>query len=184
MSTYQDEIFNYLTKKENFFSAFEIYQIFPEVKNSLIEQLWSKVKKNLEELIEEKDWEIGISENIFETYSSLSVDVHDSFGIAFEKLHSQTYYGLWIDVNDKKLDRLKIDEYASNIEAINRMRKSNDWLGWAYTGANFDNIETLKKILPDNRDDYAQELADQLFELTIELEEDILKMSKMTKSST
>ena len=61
------------------------------------------------------------------------------------------------------------------------MKKNSWWLGYAYTGANFDNIETLKRILHDNRDDYAQELANQLFELSNDLKDDILQMSKMTK---
>jgi len=69
MSTYQDEIFNYLTKKDNFFSAYEIFQVFPEVKNKLIEQFWIAVKDELEELSKKNDWEIEISENVFDTYS-------------------------------------------------------------------------------------------------------------------
>ena len=145
MSTYRDEIFNYLTKKDNFFSAYEIYQLFPEVKNTLIKQFWLAVKSSLEELAKETDWKIKISDNIFETYSSLTVWVDDSFGVRFEKLHGQTYYGLRVDFDNKDFDRTKIDEFALKIEALNGMKKSNWWLGWTYAGANFDNIETLKK---------------------------------------
>lgn len=179
MSTYQDEIFNYLTKKDNFFSAYEIPQIFPEVKNTLIEKFWRAVKNSLEELTKETNWEIGMSENIFKTYSSLSIGLDKRFGVAYEELHGQTYYGLWIDFDDKKLDRPKINEYASKIEAINWMKKSKWYLGWTSTGANFNNIETLKRILPDNRDDYAKELANQLFDLAEKIQKDILKMSNM-----
>ncbi|MEK0337514.1 MAG: hypothetical protein QQN41_08790 [Nitrosopumilus sp.] len=179
MSIYRDEIFNYLTKKDNFFSAYEIHQLFPEVKNTLIEKFWLAVKNSLEELEKGTNWEIEMSENIFETYSSLTILLDDSFGVAFEKLHGQTYYGLRIDFDNKKLDRPRINENSSKIEGINWMKKSNWWLGWAYTGANFDNIETLKRILPDNRDNYAKEIADMLFDLAEELQKDVLKMSKM-----
>jgi len=61
------------------------------------------------------------------------------------------------------------------------MRKSSYWLGWTYTGTNFDSIDTLKKILPDNKIDFAKELATSLYELANELNKDILKMSKMIK---
>jgi hypothetical protein len=180
MSTYQDEIFNYFTKKDNFFSAYEIYQLFPEIKNTLIEQFWLTVKKSLEVLAKETDWEIEMSDNISETYSKLRIWVDDNFGVCYEKLHDQTYYGLWINFDNKMLDRLKINAYAADLKAINTMNKSQWWLGWSYIAANFNNIETLKRILPGNKDDYAQELANQLFQLAKDLQDDILKMSKMT----
>src|SRR5690606_31947660 len=139
-------------------SAYEIHQLFPEVKNTLVKEFWSKVKGSLEELVKKTNWKIEMSDNVLETYSSLSLFVDDNLGVSFEKLHGQTYYGLWIDFNNKKLDRIKINKYAEKIESINWMKKSNWWLGSTYIGANFDNIETLKRILPDNRDDYATEL--------------------------
>ncbi len=179
MSTYQDEIFNYLTKKDNFFSAYEIYQTFPGVKNTLIKQYWLSVKDELTELSEKTDWKIEISEDVFETYSFLGIRINDSFYVAYEKLHGQTYHGLWIDYNNKQLDRTKINEYASNIESINWMKKNNYWLGLTLTGTNFDSIDTLKKILPDNRVDFAKELATSLYKLADELNNDILEMSKM-----
>jgi len=181
MSTYQDEIFNYLTRKDNFLSAYEIYQAFPEVKNTLIKEFWLAVKDLLEELIKTNNWEIEISENIFDTYSYLCIWFNESFCVAYEKLHGQTYHGLWVDFNNKQLDRTKITEYVSNIESINWMKKSNNWLGWTYTGVNFDSIDTLKKILPDNRIDFAKELATLLYELADELNKDIIKISKMIK---
>lgn len=179
MSTYQDEIFNYLTKKDNFFSAYEIYQEFPGVKKNLIKQFWLSVKDELTELSEKTDWKIEVSENVFETYSSLSIRINDNFYVAYEKLHGQTYHGLWIDNDNKQLDRIKINDYASNIESLNWMKKYDYWLGCTLTGTNFDSIDTLKKILPDNRVDFAKELATLLYELANELNNDILVMSKM-----
>lgn len=183
MSVYEEEIFNYLTKKDNFFSAYEIYQTFPTVKNSLIEEFWKAVKSSLEDISKEKDWQIEISDNIFETYSSLNIYVSSSneLSVSYEKLHSQTYFGLWIDNEDKSLERAKINEYASRIEQLDGMRKSNYWLGWSSTGSNFDNIETLKKILPNNKNEFAHEMATQLFEFASELEGDIKVLSKMKK---
>jgi hypothetical protein len=182
MSTYQDEIFNYLTKKDNFFSAYEIYQAFPEVKKTLIEQYWQNVKDELIELTKNTNWKVELSENVFETYSKLRIWLNgpnEGFGIVIEKLHGESYHGLWIDVNNKQLDRARIDEYTSKIEVIKGMKKNNYWLGWTYSGVNFDSIETLKKILPDNRMEFAHEFATMLYKLAEELNNDVLKMSEM-----
>jgi hypothetical protein len=180
MSTYQDEIFNYFTKKDNFYSAYEIHKLFPEVKNKIIEQFWLAVKDSLEALNKDSGWKIDISENIFETYSSLYIEFDENFYVLFEKLHGQTYYGLWINHENKKLDRQQINQFAEKIPALNNMmKKSHYFLGMNETGANFDDIETLKKILPDNKDDYVHELAKLLFDLAIEVQNDILVMSKM-----
>jgi hypothetical protein len=183
MSTYQDEILNYLTKKGNFLSAHEIYQTYPEVKKKLIEQFWMHVKENLESLYENQDFKIELSENIFDTYSSLSIYKSSipNFAIVFEVLHGETYYGLWINPEDKTLDRIMIDTYCEKIEALRSMKKNQWWLGYKSIGANFNSIETLKKILPENRMVYAEELAKMMFDLFVALQNDIKLMSKMFK---
>lgn len=176
MSNYEEEILNYLMKKDNFTSAYEIYHQFPEVRKKLIELFWEDVKKYL---AEKMSWEIKISQHIFETYSTLKVFVDKSFAVTYEKLHERTYYGLWIDKENENLNRQKIDGFAKNIKALSSMKSSDSWLGYTYAGPNFNRLETLLRLLPDSREDYAHELANQLFELTEELKDDIQKMSQM-----
>lgn len=185
MSVYDDEIFNYLTKKENFYSAYEITQLFPQVRNKLVEEFWKKVTERIANELDKnsKDkWVVELSEDVFETYSSLFLYFSDSIGVAFEKLHGQPYYGVWIDSDNKKLDREKINKYASGLELLEGMNKNSDyWLGWSLCGANFNTIETLKRILPENSDEYAEELAKLLFDLAVSMKSHIIKMEKMIK---
>ena len=181
MSIYQDEIFNYLTKRDNFMPAYDIYQMFPNVKNTLISQFWPIVKSTLQELISEPDWKIDLAEDISIRYSKLSVSINDSFYVVFEGLDKQPFFGLLIDFDNNTLDRPRINEHAKNFQAIQGMKKSDWYLGYTLTGENFDNIETLKRILPENREVLAKEFATLLFELAYAIKEDAFKMDKMKK---
>ena len=180
MSTYDDEMFKYLTKKENFISAYEIYQLFPEVKKTLVEKFWPSVKGSLLRLTEGTDWKIEMSEDIFETYSGIDLYCNDNIWVRIEKLYARPYYGLQFDEENKMLDHSRIRNYASNVVSM-KVSNYKWWLCLEDTGYDFNNIETLKRILPENREDTAQELAKMLFDFGEELKEDILKMSKMTK---
>ena len=151
------------------------------LKKNLIIEFWSGVKGFLQELTKGNGWEIYLDEKIFERYSKIYVTLNDSFSVVFEGLISQPFYGLVIDFNNKNLDRERINEHAKSIEAIKGMKKSEWYLGYTLTNENFDNIETLKRILPENRDVLAQDFATLLFDFANEVKEDASKMVKMTK---
>jgi len=179
MSNYKEEIIEYFTKKDNFISGYEIYQIFPEVKKAMVEQFWGRVKVFLEELNVNSQWQINISNDIFATYSNISVRNNNNIWVAIEQLHSKAYYGIKIDFENKKLNRDEINRYATKIKAIADMKSTRWWLGWKYIGDDFNEIESLKKILPENRDNLAQEFAKFLFDFALEVKEDISIMSNM-----
>ena len=182
MSIYEDEMFKYMTKKENFEVAFEISELFPQVKNKLIEEFWKKVNSNLIKMTDSLDWKIDLDEEIFSTYSSLYVGRDkwkESFYTCYEKLHEGVYYGLWFDCDDSTLDANKIRKYSERIECLQETKKSKHWLGYRLIGENFNSIKTLKKILPDSREDFSNELADFLYRFTEEIKPDIEKMNKM-----
>ena len=180
MNTYEEEIFNYLTKKENFTFAYEIYQDFPKVRDFLVEKFWETVKNSLEEKVKGTDWKVDFSFNKKET--ELSLKFVESIYIGFEGLNKTPDYFLYIDYEqNKKLDKVETDKHTSDIDAIKDWEKDDAGSYWKYLEDDFTNIETLKKILPENRDDFAQELAKMLFDFGEELKKDISNMCKMTK---
>ena len=129
------------------------------------------------------DWKVNISFDKKESELTLYFD--KSIYINFEELNKTPCYCLYIKYKkNKKLDRVKIKKYASNVAAIHEKdweEYVNDACYWKYLKDDFTNIDTLKRIVPENRDDFAQELAKLLFDFGEELKEDILKMCKMTK---
>lgn len=187
-ANYKDEIFKYLTSKDNFTSAFEVYQLFPDVRNRLIEQLWLKVKENLVQLTKETAWDVDISDNIFETYSYLGLfQQNKSLWVLIEQIHKTPYYGLWLEDNNL-LDRDQLNKYVEeNIKNENHLytiKTKGDWIGWNNMDINYESLETLRKLLPENYEIFAEEIATMIFEFAEELKEDITKMEKMTTNKT
>jgi hypothetical protein len=199
MSQYEKAIFEYFMQEENFIAAYEISALFPKIKKELVEKFWRKVKELIEEKLKSlpKDdekvdyekWEVKISDDISDKDSSLSIQLKDNHSIMvrFEKLLRRrffTYYGLWIDHNNDKLNRDRISKHAAAIEAIKDMEGQEEdlLLKWDYTNETFEDIETLKKILrPEMFAKKAEELADMLFKLWKDTKKDISKMLEMNK---
>lgn len=188
MDAYEKEIFNYFTKKENFISAYEIYQLFPEVRNELIGLFWHSVKSVLIEMTKDSDWSVVMDDNIFAAYSKLGLhlisDENANVRVIYEQLHGKTYYGVWLNIENEALDSERINAYAEKVSAIQSMKRprSGYWLGWDYIGQDFNNLETLKRLLPENSEEFTTELANMLFEFGKEIRDDIAEMSKMTKN--
>ena len=178
MSLYDDEIFKYITTRDNFETAFEIYQEFPKVKNRLIEEFWLQTRKELEQITEDTIWNVSYSD-IFDTYSHLGLKLSDkpAFKVIYEVLYGQTYFGLWYDRDKGVLNREKINRQLEGIEEHLSPRKSQWWIGWDYDNSNFSEMETLKKILPKNREGIPKEYAEFILELAENLKPFIEKFS-------
>jgi hypothetical protein len=183
MSQYEDALSKYFMQEENFIAAYEISALFPKIKKELVEKFWRKVKELIEEKLKSlpedenyKEWEVKISDNVYYTYSSLFIQKKDNFNIVvrFECLWGSTYYGLWIHHGNKGLDRKSINEHAAKIEAIKDMKKTQWYLGHNDMNENFEDIETLKKILRPKM--LAENWADILFNLWKDTKEDISEM--------
>lgn len=188
MDKFEKEIFEYLIKEENFSSAYEIYQFFPAVKEQLIEDFWKSVKESLESMVEDTNWEIEIYNDVFDTYSKMGMhlgkDLNKDIRIIFEKLHGDVYYGLWINHNSAKLNTNKIFEYAADIEKLKGIEAPSNkyWLGLIKLNENFQNLHTLKKILPKGKENLVNEYSNMLFQFAEELKENIKEMYDMTGS--
>ena len=187
MSIYEEEMFKYITKPENFEVAFEINELFSQVKNKIIEQFWQQVESRLLELTKETDWQVSLDDDVFSTWSSLNLtrdEWKECFYVNYEKLHESVSHGLWVDYDDKDLDMKKIAKHSETIECLQDMKHNNKyWLGWKHIGEDFNSISTLKKILPDRSQDFEDELAKLLFDLAEEIKPEVDVMNEMRSKS-
>ena len=176
MNKYEEEVFQFITKEENFETAFEIYQKMPAIKNKLIENFWKSVMNNLTSKIMNTDFKAKISSNVFETYSKcyLFLDGLGDFRIQYEKLYDKVYLGLWVWDGSEVERRLSKEKDIYNIlrsdKILNGWSQNKWWWAWKYTTYDFNAYETLKKTLlgsPD-LDSFAEEVAADLFNLAVE----------------
>ena len=190
MSNQCDEkIFEYLTKEENFSTAYEVAQAFGKVKDGLIEEFWKRVEGYLDDKKKDKKkhWDLrqeGAITSVWHAKLGFWFAEGD-LRIIFEDLKGETYCGLWINDKTKKLDKEKISERSrqilGEIKSLKRARgPTNWWLIKDYIGINFTEEEHLKKIFPHNRDNLALKLAKTLFDFAEEMDRHIIEMSKMT----
>ena len=182
MSIYEEEMFKYITKVENFEVAFEISELFPDVTKKVIAQFWGQVKNKLIESTNNTHWVVSLDDDVFSTWSSLNLTREkwkESFYVMYEKLHENVYYGLWINYEHNDLDMNRIVRHVENIESLYDMKKSKYWLGYTHIGEDFNSINTLKKILPSRNNDLADELAKLLFDFAEEIKPEVDVMNGM-----
>lgn len=182
-SKYDEAVFEFITKEENFSAACEISDNFQKIKDRLIEEFWKEVKELLEEKNkqENKKWCIGIEKpDINEDRSNLGFwFAGGDIRVMFYGLSGKSYnlwYGLWINKENEKLKE-KIELYDSEIQRLkdNKGMCNFRWfLASEDTGYNFQTKETLERILPHNRSELSKDLADLLFEFTDEMYDPII----------
>ncbi len=182
----EDKVFDFLTKKDNFQSAFEIHQKFPQIKDKLIVEFWMRVGEEIKPLIDNAKWEFELDEsNILHKYSGLYINITDIMGVGFGQLAGGTDYGIWIDDNDETLNRERILEYVRTLQGLEEWNQSDIWPAYKLLNHDFSEIRTLVEIIPENRDGEngtVKEFAKTLFDFAKQYEKEIRKMSKMTKT--
>ena len=173
---YDEAMFEFLTKADNFSFAFEVSENFDLVKNKLIEDFWIEIKEHIEEKVkkENKSWKI-------EQTAVKPQDLHLGFSwqngqvkVMFQLWKKRdVYYGLWINTENEQVDIKKFRENKA-LEKIRRIREMHDkyekWPCATNSILDFDKRADLEKILPTNRQNLVLELVNTLFELTEELE--------------
>lgn len=181
----EDKVFDFLTKKDNFQSAYEIHQKFPLIKDKLIVEFWMRVGEEVKSLIKNSKWEFEFdASNILHKYSGLYINITNTMGVGFGKLAGETDYGIWIDDNDETLNRERILEYVRTLKGLEQWEQSDIWPAYRILDHNFSEIRTLLEIIPENRDGEngtAKEFSNTLFDFAKHYEKEIKKMSKMTK---
>ena len=173
---YDEAMFDFLTKADNFSFAFEVSENFDLVKNKLIEDFWIEIKKHIEEKVkkENKSWKIEQTK-IKEGELHLGFSWQNNQVKVMLQLWKKrdVYYGLWVNTESGQVDIKKFRE-NEQLEEIRKKREMTDkyekWPCATNSILDFNKQADLEKILPTNRQNLVLKLVNTLFELTEELE--------------
>ena len=185
MSEFDEKVFDYLTRENNFTPAYEIYQLFPQVKARLIVEFWDLVQKHLKRNTDDSDWVVKADDDYTSTYSKMGVHLEQdpaaNIRVIYEKLHGDTYYGVWINCKNESLNIRDWHNYVEKeIEKLDSMSSANEyWLGRSSLDDDFNNIQTLKNILPGKRTKLAKVYAKELLDFADLVKDDIYHMLEM-----
>lgn len=180
MSVYDDKLFEFLTKSENFEPLVDMYSQFGPIKERLLLEFWTLVKLEIEKMQAGK-WKAWIDDNApngnakvgfyHPTYTTNDGNTSSCL-IIFEKLSGTVTYGLWFHRNES-VQKIDFDAICKDVrESLpNWTAGSGGWWFAAYKqpGEDFSNPGHLSRILPEVRDalvkEYAGHLASSLKEL-------------------
>lgn len=169
MSIFNEKSYDFFTQPDNWKIASEISEKVNYVQGRLLKEFWTKVKETILSKMDNREWKLDMSENLYEPYSNLSISKaswNELFGLGFEELESATYIGVWYDFDSKRVEPTLYDKIANDIKIMDkRMVKTDWWPGYYLTGDNFSQSSTIEKILPSNRDALVKKYVDMLFEL-------------------
>jgi hypothetical protein len=185
MSTYDDEMFNYLTKEENFIPAFELYEIIPDIKERLIKEFWKLVNEKLQDTIKNTQWQTELYiEETKDPYLDLFFD--ERFKVGYEGFYGRPDIYIYIEFGkNNDLDKKQIKYYVRDLAHFKDFNTEDETTQiisyYQYLYEDFRQMQTLKHILPQNRDKYALDLAKELFNFGENLKPEINKMRSMTR---
>lgn len=169
MSLLEERMYGFITQPDNWQVAREISEKMEYVKDRMLKEFWGKVKSSIESKLDVKEWNLTMSENIYDANSVLEV-THKSweklFGIGFQYLHSNTIFGIYRDFDSKKVPDALHEQIAINLKTIyKQMDKSDWWPGCYCIGDDFREGTTLCKILPSNRQALVDKYSNMLLDL-------------------
>jgi hypothetical protein len=196
---YEDEIFNFLTSKENYIALVKAKEHFPKVKKRLIETLWQKVFVGLKEHYDQSQmWLVRKDSNIENALSKVYIYPQNiewvksndlpAYFIGWERLSkSDPYYGFWINEQSQEYSFQTIMEYCREHkkDIAPEMDDPEDGEWWPFwvglEDLNFDKEETLTLILPHKLDDTVNRFVRNIINIEEKMSEHLPKISKMKK---
>jgi len=161
MNKYEEELYNFLTLRENFEAMLKVNSQFSIVKERLLADFWNHVATILESKVKELSpkWRVLNPPNKERGDAKLIVykddwiinGKHPFVGVAWEHLHTQPYFGVWADIHSPKIDDALLDKNLENLRLENKFRRDTSWWPlWEYSGDKFSTDSGLSNILPDN----------------------------------
>ncbi|MEM6644112.1 MAG: hypothetical protein AAF616_14115 [Bacteroidota bacterium] len=165
---YEEKVFEFFTKEQNFSAAARIADQLGEIALELVKNFWHDLANKLDKV---KDpwgdgWRIKMTEKYEQRYSGLEVTHRDWMigsdalvAIRFEDLHytRYPYIGFWIN-RDLEV-KVSYNNIYDEIRALNELKEYEHdshqwWMKWkrlSYIG--FDTYQKLEGIIPANRSD-------------------------------
>jgi hypothetical protein len=160
MTTYDKEVFNYLTQPANYRAAKEIAEQMGRIDQELKQEFWEKVTDKIIQSISHTDWEVDLS------YSDEWLSIHrvgwQGLGINCDQLSGIPDLG--INASNDIFNRTAVNSILEPlILAEGKSRKPTD--GWPYynkLGPDFYQSSSLESILPDNREDTIARVSEKI----------------------
>lgn len=181
MDKYEQEIFNFLAQRENFEAMLRLNNTYPIVKTNLLEQFWNLVAEKLEK-------KLADIEGMWQLYNPPNKEHHQAkliiykqswqlnsnervIGIAWEHLYTQPYFGVWYNIDSKKLNPDKLISQLEQVRNKNAMKIDTGWWpAWKYGEYILSNDANVTSILPDIRDSTAEMYSVALINLIPDVE--------------
>lgn len=186
MNKFDDDLYNFIIKPENFEPVFELSNRFNDFKERLIINFWRKVVSYLEfNEPELKGWKYCIQEEVPQSGSMIYLYKDEYCSKITQEPASvlTTFYnevsgggkiilGVSFDRTLSKLNYEKVRKFAAQIiKAGWKLSPPNIWTFpiYKYMDEDFNSYDSLRKILPSEEDYLAKEYADTLMSTHIEL---------------
>jgi len=178
MDKYEQEMFNFLTQRENFEAMLRMKTAYTSVRLHLLEQFWALVIDKLEKkLIAIKgDWKVYNPPNKQHDHAKVvvykeswllhSISDHPFVGLAWEHLYTKPFYGVWYDVKSNKINAQKLINDLLSVSREYKMSQESEWWpAWKYGEYFLSDDADISNILPDLRDITAEMYAGALVNL-------------------
>jgi len=181
MSRINKELYEYYIKPENINSIINIYRDFPLIKDQLIEDFFSEVNNEIKLLLPEKDWHIYFVTDSDEYEIEISVTPNTIFSggfntscwLSFWNMTNRCYLRLWIwdefEFNYEDIMKKAEDLNPPGWKLVKVKKKGDEELLWKWAPADFDVLESLETILPNNRKSLVQKFAKEMADAAISL---------------
>lgn len=155
MSKFDEKTFIFFTDPENWSVAIEIYDRMGLIKTRLVDDFWREVNNGIDINKSKLGWQVIKHESGFGiTYP----EWNDQFKVAFGRLTSTAWLGIWCNSNNKEISNLYQD-ISKQLKAVDKRfirQDSSFWSAW-FNLDDFNQTTTLDKILPSRKTDLIQE---------------------------
>lgn len=180
MTNPENEFFEFLTTEENLKGLIIAKNQFPSVKETLIQNFWSKVlEKVTEGLQKHPGWNVKLESNISHQHAKLYISLANSIIyenklpsiiFCFQRLTQYSpFIGFWINEQTKEYKTNAVKAYIASKHQENfpEFKDFDDWwLVWdEMTDFNLSIDETLLQIIPTKVEEKAKEFSDRLWDL-------------------
>jgi hypothetical protein len=193
MTALLPEVYQYVTKKENYEALLEMFEDLEKAKPQLRMEFWNEVYKEVKE-VSRLNWELCLDEDVATQYSKLGFwyahpnePYEVNAGVIYETLSGAVRYGAWFDARQFKKEVLTsaVNKYPTHQHEWKIDTKPFSFLQYQMTGDNFESSHGLRNILPEVRSDsvkkYTKTLIDAFDRLAPFVEEQVETLVKTSK---
>jgi hypothetical protein len=148
MTTYDEKIFDFLTKPENWTVAREVNNKIETIKGKLIKDFWSEVQAEVRQKLISDEWNCDNNEEPALVLKRTTWN--NLFAVKYGDITARAWLAIWSNPDSTK----SLETYSTMCEIFRevdkRLDRSDDrkYPRWTYTKDHFAQYECIDKILP------------------------------------